>query len=264
MRVSDTVGTFAVVFILPEDVNITAGSPRSHRNFLDIYISQLSHPYLRSLIEYQKTLKQRNALLKKIKERKTGTSHLDAWDDGFIRRAIEIMKIRNEFVLKIRQGVRELSSRLSGSRDEISVAYKPRLQSGDYDNLAAALALLRSGRERDLRVGASLIGPHRDGLEITIGGRPLRKYGSLGQKKSVMIAMKLATLDILSKGRGERAILVMDEALAELDVNRAKTLLNLLSGGGQVFLASAAMTGLNEAAMRVFDVNDGSVGRREV
>ena len=263
MRVSDTVGTFAIVFILPEDVNITTGSPKSHRNFLDIYISQLSHLYLRSLIEYQKTLKQRNALLKKIKERSAGVSQLDAWDDGLIKRALEVMKFRDDFVREIGPNVTKISAKLSGTRDDVVVAYKPKIQISEIDDYEAALAALRQGRDRDLRIGASLIGPHRDSLDITVGGRPLRQFGSLGQKKTVMIGMKLATLETLSERRKERAILVMDEAFAELDKNRANMLLSLLSDGGQVFLASATMAGPEREGMTVFEVDDGLARRME-
>ncbi|MEE9553804.1 MAG: SbcC/MukB-like Walker B domain-containing protein, partial [candidate division Zixibacteria bacterium] len=112
-------------------------------------------------------------------------------------------------------------------------------------------------------IGASLIGPHRDSLDITINGHPLRQFGSLGQKKTVMIAMKLATLETLSEHRREPAILIMDEAFAELDRTRGKALLNLLSDGGQVFLASATMGGLERETMTTFEVSDGSVNKVE-
>ena len=112
-------------------------------------------------------------------------------------------------------------------------------------------------------MAASLLGPHRDMLNISIGGHPLRIFGSLGQKKTVMIAMKLAALELLSQKRGERAILVMDEALAQLDNERARSLLGLLSGGGQVFLASATMTGLENEKITVFEISDGRVRHRE-
>ncbi len=263
MRVSDAVGTFAIVFILPEDVNITSGSPRSHRNFLDIYISQLSQTYLRSLIEYQKALKQRNALLKKIKEKSAGLSQLDAWDEGVVKWALEVMRARNDFIDEIGPKTKSVSAKLSGTRDDIAVAYKPKLRISDYADIESALKVFHEGRNRDIRIGASLIGPHRDGLDISINGHSLRQFGSLGQKKTVMIAMKLATLETLSAHRKEQAILIMDEAFAELDRTRGRALLSLLSDGGQVFLASATMSGLEKETMTVFKVSHDSVLRAE-
>ncbi|MEE9553659.1 MAG: hypothetical protein V3W18_05125, partial [candidate division Zixibacteria bacterium] len=154
MRVSDAVGTFAIVFILPEDVNITSGSPRSHRNFLDIYISQLSQTYLRSLIEYQKVLKQRNALLKKIKEKNAEIAQLDAWDEGVIQWALEVMKARSEFIDEITPKVKSISTKLSGALDDIAIAYKPKMRISDFTDRESAVDTLRAGRGRDIRIGA--------------------------------------------------------------------------------------------------------------
>lgn len=263
MRVADAVGTFAMVFILPEDVNITSGSPKSHRNFMDIYLSQISKPYLRNLIEYQKVLKQRNALLKKLKTGGRNISELDAWDDLLVGTGLKVMATRRDFVNEISPFVSDFSGKLSGARDKVVISYLPRIQSEDYGDPGTALNVLRENRSRELRVGASLTGPHRDMLGIIINGYPLRPFGSLGQKKTVMLAMKLAALEMLSKYRGERAILIMDEAFAELDRERGRSLLGLLSGGGQVFLASATMGGMEKERMVVFEVVDGVVSRRE-
>jgi len=257
LRVADAVGTLAAVFVLPEDVNITSGSPKSHRNYLDIYLSQYSHAYLRDLIEYQKVLKQRNALLRNIKSGREGVSQLDVWDEGLIKWGARVMNYRATFINDISGRVSKIVQALSRSRDSISISYIPRIP------LDRGLDVLREGRARDIRIGSSLLGPHRDHLGITINDHPLRPFGSLGQKKSVMMAMKLAALEVLSECRREQAILIMDEAFSDLDSSRCESLLGLLSGYGQVFLASAAMSGLENEKLAIFDISDGSVRRRE-
>jgi len=264
MRVSDAVGTFPIVFILPEDVNLTSGSPKYHRGFLDIYLSQFSHSYLRNLIEYQKILKQRNALLKRIKEGyKTGLDQLDIWDDNLVKSALTLMIARDNFIGEIMVWVRKLSSKLSDGLDDVIISYHPRIAIDDFHDVDNCLEFIKDGRQRDIRMGTSMLGPHRDTIEITIGDVPLREYGSLGQKKSAMIAMKLAAFEVLSVHRGERAILVLDEAFAEFDKYRTESLLGLLSGMGQVFLASASEEGvINYEGMKIFDVRDGTVTER--
>ena len=243
-------------------MNITSGSPKSHRGFLDIYLSQISKPYLRNLIEYQKIIKQRNALLKKLKSGGKEKSEIDTWDELLIGAGLKVMRSRRDFVEEISNMVSDFSGRLSGSRDKVVISYMPRIQVEDYTDPEPARRFLKENRPRELRVGASLMGPHRDMLGININGHALRPFGSLGQKKTVMLAMKLAALEVLSKHRGERGILIMDEAFAELDRDRGKALLGLLSGQGQVFLASAAMAGLEKEKMIVFDVGGGTVSRR--
>jgi len=263
MKVSDAVGTFAMVFILPEDINLTSGSPRYHRSFLDIYLSQFSKAYLRDLIEYQRVLKQRNALLKSMKEgeKKSGAAELDAWDSNLIPPAMKIMASRFNFLREIQDLVGETVSGLSGSREKVEISYLPSIASKEPGDAEEALDFFRQFRVRDKRYGTTIAGPHRDTIEIVMNGRPLREYGSLGQKKTVMIAMKLAALEVISRHLGNRAIIVLDEAFAEFDRERTKALLNLLSGGGQVFLASADEKDLARfyEDIRIFRVSDGTV-----
>lgn len=257
MRVSDAVGTFAMVFILPDDINITSGSPRHHRSFLDIYLSQLSHKYLLDLMEYQRVLKQRNALLRKLKSGEENIRHLDSWDESLIGPALRIMASRAAFMEEIGPNISEVSSKLLGSSETVSVSYQPRMPITDFTEPKAALAAFRLERSRDIRLGSTFSGPHRDIIDIIVGGKPLRNFGSLGQKKCVMIALKLAAFKALSEHRGEPAILVLDEAFAALDKERSAALLSLLSGMGQVFLASAVVTSIED--VKLYNVDAGRI-----
>jgi DNA replication and repair protein RecF len=258
MRVSAAVGTLAMVFVLPEDIGLTSGSPRYHRNFLDIHLSQFSKPYLSDLLEFQKVLKQRNALLKKLKNEqgRVPAKQIDTWDEALLAPALRIMQARSEFIGEIGTHVGEISSEISAGIEKVEISYLPRLP-------ADAVTRLRSERGRDIRAGTTTLGPHRDTIEITISGRPLRQFGSMGQKKSALLAMKLAALNSLSRHREEPAILVLDEAFAALDVERSRNLMKLLAGIGQVFLASASeATAEIGHDIRVFEVESGKVKER--
>jgi DNA replication and repair protein RecF len=257
------VGTFAIVFILPEDINLTSGSARYHRNFLDIYLCQFSRRYLDSLLEYQRTLRQRNALLKSMKdgEKESGGMELDVWDKNLIPAALNIMASRREFIREIEIEAAKIVSFLSGSRENVEIAYDPGIDIPDLGDRDSAMKLFRRYRSRDKRYGTTMVGPHRDAAVVKLNGVPLREFGSLGQKKSVMIAMKLAALEVMSAHLRDRAILVLDEAFGEFDRGRAEALLSLLSGKGQVFLASAEEKefGAFYKNLRVFYVENGAV-----
>ena len=264
LRVADAVGTFAIVFILPEDINITSGSPKYHRNYLDIYLSQFSRSYLGDLMEYQRILKQRNALLKKLKSSASGdTRQLDVWDEAIIAPALRIMAARKRFIEEVKPQASEISRQISGGADTVDIDYQPRISLEALSAETEALSLLRKERTRDIKMGASLFGPHRDLIGITINGEILRSFGSMGQRKTVMIAMKLAALKILSQHRGEQAILVLDEAFAVLDGERERNLLGLLSDCGQVFLASAVPTTLDAAEnAHLYELSASTLTRR--
>jgi DNA replication and repair protein RecF len=179
--------------------------------------------------------------------------------------ALPVMAERADFIGRISSRMQELVGKLGAPQEAVEVSYQPRLALRNFDDLEEATAAFRKERTRDLKLGATFIGPHRDIIEIGIGGVPLRNYGSMGQKKTVMIAMKLAALQILSEKYGEPAILVLDEAFAQLDRDRSEALLGLLSSLGQVFLASATMTGLDTGTeTKIFDVLSGRTRERQV
>lgn len=185
LRVADAVGTFAMVFILPEDISITSGSTRYHRNFMDIYISQQSRQYLTDLMEYHKVLKHRNSPLKKIKaEPKTSDiKHLDIWDEKLSEPSLKLMQARNNFFTNIKERVTELSQKLSAGNDAVAIAYKPRLEITSYSDKTQVLQILQTQRATDIKSGVFHLGPHRDMIDVTVNGEPLRPFGSLGQKK---------------------------------------------------------------------------------
>jgi len=162
--VSDAVATFAIVFVLPEDINITSGSPRHHRSFLDIYLSQFSRKYLLDLIEYQRILKQRNALLRKLKsgERAGDPGHLDVWDESLMKPALLVMAARDAFIDEIGPKVAELVIKLGAADEKVEVKYQPRMVLENFEDLKAAVSAFRTERPRDLKLGATFLGPHRD------------------------------------------------------------------------------------------------------
>jgi DNA replication and repair protein RecF len=218
-------------------------------------------------MEYQRVLRQRNALLKKLKkgDHSEKPQHLDIWDESLLKPALAIMAARAAFISEISPRAKEFAQKISFADNTAEISYLPSMKTPDLTDAKAISLVLKKERTRDLRMGATVIGPHRDLIEIKLGGEPLRNFGSLGQKKSVMIALKLAAFAILSERRGEPAILIMDEAFATLDKNRSEALLDLLAGLSQVFLASTSVgdfSGFSDN--QIYDITAGSITERQV
>ncbi len=146
---------------------------------------------------------------------------------------------------------------------ELSLAYRPKI-AADEDNIKKSMAkLLKNYQSREIRAGLTLVGPHRDRLEINVNGKAVRHFGSRGQKRCAMIAMKLAAADYLSQIKGESVVLVLDEVFAELDLKKNKSLMSILSKYDQVFLATAGEFSHSGSKYTKFNVNNGKISRVE-
>ena len=215
IKQSELVGASPAVFIFPEDLELTSGPANYHRQFLDLYISQYNRDYLDSLFSYRKVVLQRNKLLRDISQSGKGIQQLKAWDKLLVDHGAKIIGQRNILVESI-AGLASGYYRDFDDRSELSLIYNPKIAANE-DNITKAMEqLLEDYRQREQRAGLTLVGPHRDRLEIEVNGRSMRHYGSRGQKRCAMIAMKLAAADHLSKIKDEHVTLALDEAFAEI------------------------------------------------
>jgi DNA replication and repair protein RecF len=252
------VGALPAIFIFPEDIELTAGPAAYHRQFLDLYISQSDKNYLDSLLSYQKTLNQRNRLLKQIVRQNSDKSQLEAWNKLLLDDGIKIIATRKHFVDSISKAAGEYYGRFD-SESKLTVGYIPKIAPGESDIASGMTKLLETYQPRELRAGLTLVGPHRDRLEININGRPIRHYGSRGQKRCAMISIKLATAEFLSKSGGGDVILILDEAFAELDMAKSRALMETLANRKQVFVATAGLFADAGLKVKRFMVQNGRV-----
>jgi DNA replication and repair protein RecF len=252
------VGTAAAVFILPEDIELTAGPSAYHRQFLDLYISQFSRRYLDDLITYRKVLLQRNKLLKDISRSHNGISQLAAWDKLLIEHGTRITGERQNFVQSISESSRRYYEHFDKAT-ELALQYKPKIEADQTDIKTAMESHLDIHRQREIRAGVTLVGPHRDKLEMDLNGKSVRHYGSRGQKRCVMLAMKLAVADLLSELKEEKVMLILDEIFSELDNAKSLALMEALSGYKQVFMATAGEFDFKGLPVRKFHVESGKI-----
>lgn len=244
-KFSALIGQFPVVVLLPESGAITTGGPADRRRFLDFVISQASKVYLEDLLEYRRVLRQRNKLLFDSKVAKTDcTDLLEPWDQELVDRGARITHRRRIFLEEIQPLVRETYGKIAGKGEEPAMEYRPLVSTGRWAaeeeiRLAFGQELKRKAAE-ERRLGLTLVGPHRDELELVINDLGMRSYASHGQHKTLLIALKVAEFLYLQNKRQERPILLFDDIFTELDRHRAKRLLDLTESVGQAFITATS------------------------
>lgn len=237
------IGRFPVVVLAPEQSGITLGPPTERRKFLDLVISQSAKLYLEQLIEYRRILKQRNKVLLQGKlMRKDCSEELEPWNESLVHAGADLIRRRAQVISEIVPLVQEAYERLAGSREHPAINYAPSVGAPDLEDVEAIRKAFRL--ELDLhvdeerRLGSSVVGPHRDELELLINEMSLRKFASQGQHKTFLVALKLAEFAYLKEQCGETPMLLLDDVFSELDEHRSEKLLRHVAGLGQVFITT--------------------------
>ncbi len=231
---------FAVLFNADE-LSIVRGMPDQRRRFLDSGIVALHPPFVQTYTDFGKVLRQKNKLLQTARDRELSvekaTELLSPWNEQLIGLAARIHKGRMRFVQRINEA---LEAKLFG-REEISIKYVSSLEGkgdlADYESVLAERLRLRVHAE--LVAGYSLVGPQRDDLEIQFDGHDIRKYGSAGQQRSVLLQLQLANISVFHTTNGEYPLFLLDDIDAELDYRRIGQLLEFLDGKTQTFVTTS-------------------------
>ena len=221
-RIADHVGNFPVAIVSPQDTELITDAADERRRYLNGFISQLDRSYLAALMRYNAVLAERNRFLKTS----TDESMLDIYDMQLSEHGTRIYERRREMVERMRPSVEEYYRTLADDREQVEIVYRSELAE------APMTEVLRRSRERDMFNRFTTSGIHRDDIVFRIGGYPLRKYGSQGQQKSFLIALKLAQYTLSAEASGEKPILLLDDLFDKLDMRRVEKLLGLVSGEG--------------------------------
>lgn len=256
-RLADHVGVIPVVIVSPADASLISDAAEERRRYLNGFISQLDRTYLTAVMRYNAVLGERNKLLKVSSDE----DMLRIYDRQLAEHARIIHRLRRTYVERLQPLAAEFYRTLSEDREQVTLDYRSELNDAPLEEI-----LLRN-RQRDIVNQFTASGIHRDDLVLRIGGYPLRKYGSQGQQKSFLIALKLAQYAIVSEERGERPLLLLDDLFDKLDAGRVTQLLRLVAGPsfGQIAITDCnparLRTVLDEAgaAYRLFTVEGGAV-----
>ncbi|MDR3318172.1 MAG: DNA replication/repair protein RecF [Clostridiales bacterium] len=257
-RMGELMGAINAVFFSPDELKIIKESPSDRRRFMDIDISQLSKAYFYDLNRYNKTLAQRNRLLK------TGgniTDQLSVWDLQLADTGSRIIKARAAFIDKLKVYAKNAHAELTDGAESLDVDYECIPSYDRADIREAYLAELSRTRTKDLFNGYTNIGVHKDDIALGIGGADIRAYGSQGQQRTATLALKLAELEIFAGETGEYPILILDDVLSELDTARQRKLIERIKNVQTLITCTHTDIAFDSAA--VFTVKAGSISREQ-
>lgn len=252
-KISNILGRINVVIFSPEDMSLINGTSSERRRFLDMLISRADQSYLRLLQDYRKALKQRNSLLKKLGQgSRASTLLLEPWDELITRSGCEIILRRSCYIKELSEITANVHKRLSGYEEDVAIEYNRALEASDnlQDLRERYLRQLSKSLKTDIVHGSTSFGPHHEDLTLKINDRDARRYSSRGQQRTLVLALKIASLEILNAKTGSYPIMLLDDLTSELDnkrvcfladmVNRMKiqTFLTVVNGELEALMAN--------------------------
>ena len=255
---ADLMGHINSVFFSPGELRLIQDGPDERRRFMNISISQTSPAYYTALLRYNKILDQRNTLLKN-RDVSLVLDTLPIWDEQLCKYAAIIVEKRGEFVERLAPHAKEFHAFLTDGKEELLI--KPEWRyNGDREEIAKTLQRrLENNYEKDLRLGFTTVGPHRDDLDVLIGGVDAKAYASQGQTRTAALALKLAEVQIFKALSGEYPILVLDDVMSELDLPRRKKLLKCIADMQTVLTCTHAERVLYGAECNKIRIENGKI-----
>jgi len=262
-QVNDVMGHFNAVIFVPQMSQIIEGGPDERRRYLNLALAQAVPAYARILSEYAQALTQRNALLKALNEGLGNSSQLEVWDEALVRLGSQIILWRIQAIQEIERLASRIHHELTRGTEILRLAYepaydplpKPELQFGlkldtAIDRSALDLkdiqdgffAQLKQSRSEEIARGVTTLGPHRDDLRFVINKADVGNYGSRGQIRTTLLALKLAEVEWMKERTGEQPVILLDEVMAELDASRRADLLGYVAQDSQVLFTTTDLS----------------------
>ena len=285
---ADLLGNFFAVMFSCDDLYLIKGSPSGRRRWIDSVLFQLNPRYHKLLQDYQKSVTQKNALLKKAQEtrmnKKDLIEQIDIWNEQMINSGIEVTNIRIELIRDIILLAADFLINISKQSENLSLVYKSTViaesknqdsRSSSQDSAARIQdfltrdlfkAALAKSFDQELARGQSIIGPHRDDLLFLINDRDAKSFASQGQQRSIVLSIKLAELKVFEKQKGEIPVLLLDDVFAELDESRQDYLLHNLPENIQIFLTTTHLSNIQKEFLKgaqVLTIEKGKIIQKE-
>jgi DNA replication and repair protein RecF len=238
-RAMDLLGHLNVVLFVPEDVNLVSGSPSLRRRYLDAMLCQIDPNYCRTLAGYNQIVTQRNALLRDMSERGGDPAQLVFWNERLVEHGALLIARRREAIDALDERAQAIHGQLTDGSEHLHLRYMPSVDLGEPRRLtvaevqAAYQAQLLSLRQRETAAGMTLAGPHRDEMRFAIDDIDAGVYGSRGQQRTAVLALKLAEVELMHNETGDYPVLLLDDVLSELDAHRRQFLLQRVDDGQQ-------------------------------
>ena len=228
-RNADLLGNLYAVFFSPQELRLIQDGPDERRRFLNISLSQLSRPYYTALARYNRILEQRNNLLKN-KDLEMVFDTLPVWDEQLCTYAATVAKRRADYIAQLAPLAAEAHSFLTDGKERLEVSPEKKYKGEEGELKERLYDELKNNYDRDIRLGFTASGPHRDDIDIKVDGEDAKTYASQGQTRTAALAIKLAEVEIFKSVSGEYPVLILDDVLSELDLARRKKLVARTEG----------------------------------
>ncbi len=253
------IGALPTIVFLPQDLDLFTGTPSHRRSFLDVLLSQLKPDFAAKRIEYERILKQRNAMLSRIADGVAGIDDLSLWDNRLAEAATDLILLRDDIIGLFNRNVQERIAALGeGEWSDIRMVHDRKTKETKKAVLEAEMRqMLLEVRDRDLLLHTTTVGPHRDDWHLQALGHDISLFASRGQQRAAFIALLLTSAVLFQEVRGERPVILLDDVLSELDDRHRKALLSSLEGH-QVFITTTHAISMEET-VDVWNVGDGQV-----
>ena len=223
------IGNLRVIIFNPDNIRLIKDAPGNRRRFLNIEISQLYNKYIDNLNQYNNLLKQRNEYLKVIKNKPVNYVYLDILNDKLVDLAVIIYEYRINFINDINKYIANIFSEIA-DLDGLKIKYIPNVDISDFNNLKnILLEKLDSNLDKEIAYGSTLFGPHRDDFSFKLNDNDLFLYGSQGQQKLAILALKLAEIDVFNDVCQEYPVVLLDDLFSELDIIKRNRVMNYLN-----------------------------------
>ncbi len=260
-RLSEHIGLIPLVVVAPSDTLLIEGTSEERRKLMDMVISQYDRSYIDALARYNNAHQQRNTLLK-MEDEEPDPLLMQLWEEQMAESGEELYQKRKAFVDELIPVFQDYYQRISGGQERVGLSYVSHCQRGPL------LEVIQRDRMKDRAVGYSLHGVHRDDLEFTLDGHPMRREGSQGQNKTYVIALKLAQFDFLKRTASQTTpLLLLDDIFDKLDAERVEQIVRLVSSDsfGQIFITDTNRDHLDQILRssaldyRIFHVENGKI-----
>ena len=259
---SDYIGNLKVIIFNPDNIRLIKDGPGNRRRFLNIEISQLYRKYINILNEFNVILKQRNEYLKVIKKGSLNENYLNILNEKFSTLSVSIYKYRNEFINNINKYLNDIYIDISTYRG-LSLKYITNIDITDenliYENL---LNKLKNNYDREILLGSTLFGPHRDDFIFNLNDNDLLLYGSQGQLKMAILALKLAEINVFKDISGEYPILLLDDLFSELDIDKRNKVIGYLDKDIQTIITTTDLDNIDNELVKdsyIYKIENGEV-----
>lgn len=263
-RLSEHIGLIPLVVVSPSDTLLIEGTSEERRKLMDIVISQYDRSYIDALARYNNAHQQRNTLLK-MEDQEPDPLLMQLWEEQMAEAGETLYEKRAAFVNELEPVFQSYYEQISGGSEQVGLRYVSHCQRGPL------LEVIQRDRLKDRAVGYSLHGVHRDDLEFTLGGHPMRREGSQGQNKTYVIALKLAQFDFLKRTASQTTpLLLLDDIFDKLDAGRVEQIVRLVSSDrfGQIFITDTNRDHLDQILSnshldyKIFHVEEGKINSK--